>query len=62
MNGKFGGGRVNMSPVALLNDGLLDITMQHGPAGSKEIVHFLRHSVVGKGAHIYRNNYANFRG
>jgi len=38
MNGKFGGGRVCMSPMALLNDGLLDITLQHGPATVKEIV------------------------
>ncbi len=62
MNGKFGGGRINMSPMALLNDGLLDITLQHGPANVKEIVNFFRDAAIGRGAHIHRNNYATFRG
>ena len=35
MNGKFGGGRVVLCPSAILNDGLLDVCMQHGPAGTR---------------------------
>ena len=50
-----------MSPVALLNDGLLDVTMHHGPASSMEIVHFMRNALLNGGAHIYRNNFAYFR-
>ena len=42
MNGKLGGGRLLLSPHALLNDGLLDITMQHGPAGKREILKYIK--------------------
>ena len=62
MNGRFLGGRVEASPVALLNDGLLDVTMQHGPAGTRELVGFFKTAMAQKGAHIYRDNYSCFRG
>jgi len=62
MNGKLGGGRLLLSPHALLNDGLLDITMQHGPAGLKEIAKYLKNCNVLKGAHIFKDNYGCFRG
>mmetsp|Transcript_38553 Transcript_38553/g.50532 ORF Transcript_38553/g.50532 Transcript_38553/m.50532 type:complete len:195 (-) Transcript_38553:329-913(-) len=62
MNGKFGGGRIVLCPSAILNDGLLDICMQHGPAGIKEYGRFVKHAIVKKGAHIYKQNYSCFRG
>ena len=62
MNGRYGGGHVACAPVALLNDGLCDIVLQHGPDSKKEIIHFIRHAMVGRGSHIYRDNYAYFRG
>lgn len=62
MNGKYGGTRIQMAPVCLLNDGLLDITMQHGPAGLTEMLRFVKYAVNRKGSHIYRDNYSYFRG
>ena len=62
MNGKFGGGRIVLCPSAILNDGLLDVCMQHGPAGIKEYGRFVKHAIVKKGAHIYKPNYSCFRG
>ncbi len=62
MNGKLGGGRMLLSPHALLNDGLLDITMQHGPAGKREVLKYIKNCVVQKGMMIYKENYACFRG
>ena len=62
MNGKYGGGRIVMAPSAILNDGLLDICMQHGPVAVSEIAKFIKNAVVKKGAHIYKQNYACFRG
>ena len=50
MNGKFGGGRIVLCPSAILNDGLLDVCMQHGPAGIKEYGRFVKHAIVKKGA------------
>ena len=58
MNGKYGGGRLVLAPYAILNDGLLDVSMQHGPAGSKELAKFVKNSIIGKGKHIYKDNYA----
>ena len=62
MNGRFLGGRVQGSPIACLNDGLLDVTMHHGPAGTRELLAFFKTAVAQKGAHIYRDNYAYLRG
>ena len=62
MNGKYGGGRFVLCPSAILNDGLLDVCMQHGPAGTKELAKFMKHAIVKKGAHIYKDNYSCFRG
>lgn len=62
MNGRYLGGRVQAAPAACLNDGLLDITMHHGPAGTKELLAFIKTGLVQKGAHIYRDNYACMRG
>ena len=61
-NGKFGGSRILLCPHALLNDGLCDLTMQHGPAGVKELGRYLKHCLGYKGAHIYKHNYCSFRG
>ena len=61
-NGKYGGGRCIMCPPALLNDGLLDVCMQHGPAATTEIFKYIKHCLVKKGGHIYKENYACFRG
>ena len=62
MNGKFGGGRVVLCPSAILNDGLLDVCMQHGPAGTRQLASFIKHAIAKKGAHIYKDNYSCFRG
>ena len=62
MNGKLGGSGVHMAPVALLNDGLLDVTLQHGPPTNYEFSKFIRYCLKGAGSHIYLDNYAYFRG
>ena len=61
-NGKFGGSRIQLTPVSLLNDGLLDIALQHGPSGISQILRFFKYGIHQKGSHIYRDNYAYFRG
>ena len=62
MNGMYLGGQVQAAPIACLNDGLLDVTMHHGPAGTRELFAFLKTAMAQKGAHIYRDNYAYLRG
>ena len=62
MNGKYGGGRVVLCPSAILNDGLLDVCIMHGPAGTRELVSFIKHAIVKNGAHVYKKNYSCFRG
>lgn len=32
MNGRYGGTGIPFAPVAMLNDGLLDVVHHHGPA------------------------------
>ena len=61
MNGRYGGGRVPISPAAILNDGLLDVSMQHGPAGTREMLRFVKYCITQRGAHIFRDNYSQFR-
>lgn len=46
VNGKYGGGRVVMCPSAILNDGLLDLVMQAGPAGTRELAKFIKSGIV----------------
>lgn len=62
MNGKYAGGRMPMTPIATLNDGLLDVCLQHGPARAKEMMSFVKNCVAGKGKHVYKDCYAYFRG
>ena len=50
-----------MAPAAILNDGLLDVSMQHGPAGTKELLRFLKYGITQRGAHVFRDNYSQFR-
>lgn len=62
MNGKYAGGRMPMTPIASPNDGLLDLCLQHGPTGTKEMMSFVKNCVAGKGKHVYKDTYAYFRG
>lgn len=55
MNGKYGGGRLVLCPSAILNDGLLDLCMQHGPDGFTELAQFVKNCMLMKGAHIYKD-------
>ena len=46
MNGKYGGGGMPFAPLALLNDGLLDVVLHHGPAKMKELPSFIKRCLV----------------
>ena len=46
MNGKYGGGGMPFAPLALLNDGLLDVLLHHGPAAFKELPSFIKRCLV----------------
>ena len=61
MNGRFGGTGVPFAPVSLLNDGLLDLIFHHGPAKLMDYIDFLTNGIVGKGKHLYMNNYTYIR-
>ena len=51
-----------MTPTACLNDGLLDVTMQHGPASLLEYIKVLGNMILFRGGHVFADNYASFRG
>ena len=61
-NGRYGGSRITLAPAAILNDGLMDLSLQHGPSeGVMGLAKFFKSCVTNRGAHIYRHNYSYFR-
>jgi diacylglycerol kinase family enzyme len=60
-NGRFGGTGVAFTPVAVLNDGLLDVVHHHGPSGAARMYEFFSQGIIGKGKHIYLDNYGYYR-
>ena len=63
-NGKYAGGRMVAVPTACLNDGLLDLCLHHGPAGTKALLNYIKNCVIRKGMHVYDdgfNGYAYLR-
>ena len=61
-NGKYGGSRIALCPGAILNDGLLDLCLQHGPSqGTFGLAKFFKTCVTQHGTHIYNDNYSYFR-
>ena len=61
MNGRFGGTGIPFAPVALLNDGLVDLMFHHGPDKMSNLYEFARDGITGGGKHIYLNNYSYLR-
>ena len=61
MNGRFGGTGIPFAPVALLNDGMMDLVHHHGPAKFAHMIQFIQEGVSGKGQHIYADNYSYYR-
>ena len=61
MNGRFGGTGIYFAPVAMLNDGLMDLIFHHGPAKISNGFEFYRHGISGGGKHVYLDNYSYFR-
>lgn len=62
MNGKYGGGRIPLTPCAMLNDGLFDMIFQHGPASTQEFLRVCRDVLLSQGDHIYLETQSYFRG
>lgn len=52
-NARYAGGGNAMTPVALMNDGLLDVMFENKPISGMTFPGILNQIVVKKGMHIY---------
>ena len=61
-NGKYGGGHINFTPGAMINDGLLDVMFKTGDFGVKSGLNILDEAKAKHGKHVFREDIFNFRG
>jgi len=60
-NMKYGGGHINFTPGAFINDGLLDIIYKTGDFGVISGLKILGQAKDKHGAHVFRDDVMNFR-
>lgn len=60
-NGKYGGGHINFTPGACINDGLLDIFIKKGDFGVTEGLKLLKSAKELSGVHVFRDDALTYR-
>jgi len=60
-NGKYGGGHINFTPGAAVNDGLLDVVYHQGDFGVFLGLKFLKEAKDKHGRHVFRDDVKTYR-